>query len=244
MYTIHSQPPLRRLSTQSIYSIHSTSSSTSSSPQTSPPGTSHGLHNSHLPVPCRQLHPPKSPLYRPAVLRPLSRPLSPTSDEVFFKSEYSVSSEAPDTVDLSSEPEEDTAPTGPPSREHWKPDSLASICDAPACTRNFGLVVRRHHCRRCGNVFCHSHAARFLPLSQTGRVHPQGQSSRVCDGCWEDIARVRAARRSGSVSSASSLSGSPPSAVMMRPRAVEALKESAKGSYVGSVPRDWSWSTF
>jgi hypothetical protein len=105
--------------------------------------------------------------------------------------------------------------------------------------------------RRCGNVFCAPHSAHFLPLNQNGRVHPEGVVSRVCDSCFDDYRRLRAARRSGSVSSGSTLDGSstPPRirGVGIKPRtAVDGVQELAGrvGSYVGSVPRDWSWSTF
>lgn len=54
---------------------------------TSPPPSQHTMHSSpfntsptspfspHIPAPCRQLHPPKVPLYRPAVLRSIERPI-------------------------------------------------------------------------------------------------------------------------------------------------------------------------
>lgn len=82
------QPPIRRLSAQSIPST----TSTHSSPRTSPPATARGfhphLHPNHHPLhqhlhqmiaPCRQLHPPKSPLYRPAVLRATDRLARPNN---------------------------------------------------------------------------------------------------------------------------------------------------------------------
>lgn len=54
---------------------------------TSPPPSQHTMQASqfnasptslfppHIPAPCRQLHPPKVPLYRPAVLRSIERPI-------------------------------------------------------------------------------------------------------------------------------------------------------------------------
>ena len=76
------QPPIRRLSAQSIPSTNSTHSS----PHTSPPTNARGFHPHPYPnrslhqhlyqmmAPCRQLHPPKALLYRPAVLRATDRP--------------------------------------------------------------------------------------------------------------------------------------------------------------------------
>lgn len=59
---------------------------------TSPPPSQHTMRSSpfntsptslfspHIPAPCRQLHPPKVPLYRPAVLRSIERPIRLTRD--------------------------------------------------------------------------------------------------------------------------------------------------------------------
>jgi hypothetical protein len=34
----------------------------------------------------------------------------------------------------------------------WVPDSAIKIC--PKCGDKFGKAKRRHHCRRCGNIYC------------------------------------------------------------------------------------------
>ncbi|KAK4056978.1 hypothetical protein OIO90_001878 [Microbotryomycetes sp. JL221] len=49
-------------------------------------------------------------------------------------------------------------------RSHWRPDEEALICSDPNCTERFSLLVRKHHCRRCGEVFCSSHSGRSAPL--------------------------------------------------------------------------------
>ncbi|TGZ79734.1 hypothetical protein EX30DRAFT_342086 [Ascodesmis nigricans] len=92
----------------------------------------------------------------------------------------------------------------------------------------------------------------FLPLNQNALVHPQGIPSRVCDCCYKAYRRSRAAKRSGSISSASTdstLSGTTGTGIgMLTPKqqrpAVDQGVMAKVGSYVGSVPRDWSWSTF
>ena len=71
------QPPIRRLSAQSIPSTNSTHSSPHTSPPTNAhPYPNHSLHQHlyQMMAPCRQLHPPKALLYRPAVLRATDRP--------------------------------------------------------------------------------------------------------------------------------------------------------------------------
>jgi hypothetical protein len=50
----------------------------------------------------------------------------------------------------------------------WQPDAAAKCCSL--CEVKFRLVVRRHHCRKCGLIFCHACA-------------PKISHSRLCLGC-------------------------------------------------------------
>lgn len=96
-------------------------------------------------------------------------------------------------------------------------------------------------------------------MNQNAKVHPNGYMVRVCDCCYDSYRKARvAARRSGSVSSASSDStvglnigtggavggvGMDMASAQKRLGGPDSLMGRV-GSYVGSVPRDWSWSTF
>lgn len=119
MYTQPSQPVSRR--------------SLSPTRQTSLPNNYASHH--HIPTPFRQLHPPKSPLYRPAVLRAIEGPLrsynstSPKlASEDFlgdFKGESDLIRNCDDDIedieiDYFQEGEESGKVTGPPQRAHWK----------------------------------------------------------------------------------------------------------------------------
>ncbi|KAI7860726.1 hypothetical protein BDC45DRAFT_3984 [Circinella umbellata] len=73
--------------------------------------------------------------------------------------------------------------TGPPSRNHWKPDADATHCAFMACTVSFGLFERRHHCRKCGDIFCSAHCSNYFRLDQSSQFHPRGILSRGCDTC-------------------------------------------------------------
>ncbi|KAL1928203.1 hypothetical protein VTP01DRAFT_3119 [Rhizomucor pusillus] len=75
------------------------------------------------------------------------------------------------------------AVTGPPTRDHWKPDADASRCGHFGCQTTFGFFERRHHCRRCGDIFCSAHCSNYLRLDQSSQFHPQGTLSRGCDSC-------------------------------------------------------------
>ncbi|KAB5558610.1 hypothetical protein GE09DRAFT_1173358 [Coniochaeta sp. 2T2.1] len=145
-------------------------------------------------------------------------------------------------------------PKGLPTREHWKPDNESTICDHPACRRHFGYLTRRHHCRRCGNIFCDFHSAFEVPLDEAANYNPRGVGVRACSHCygrfreWRRSFRERKNSRDSSVASSadgrrergerSPLSTSP-MGCKGRP-----TPPSASAEVAVSVPRDWNWSTF
>ncbi|KIJ21335.1 1-phosphatidylinositol-4-phosphate 5-kinase [Paxillus involutus ATCC 200175] len=88
----------------------------------------------------------------------------------------------------------------------WKPDALASTCDNFYCHVKFSVLERRHHCRKCGGVFCHqctSRVTHLLDVSNLDFLHPprnvpistfESPTSpvaleKVCDDCWDQIHR-------------------------------------------------------
>ncbi|KAF9014901.1 FYVE zinc finger-domain-containing protein [Cyathus striatus] len=86
----------------------------------------------------------------------------------------------------------------------WKPDSLATQCDNFYCRVRFSLFERRHHCRKCGGVFCSACTSRSTPLLDTSNLDflmpPRNvplssfesptspvAPCRVCDDCYDQI---------------------------------------------------------
>ncbi|KAL6305649.1 FYVE zinc finger-domain-containing protein [Sparassis latifolia] len=86
----------------------------------------------------------------------------------------------------------------------WKPDAQASHCDIFRCHKRFSMWERKHHCRKCGGVFCVKCSTRFTALLDTanlGFLNPPRdipiavfdsptspvRSWRVCDDCWYQI---------------------------------------------------------
>jgi hypothetical protein len=61
----------------------------------------------------------------------------------------------------------------------WIPDSLAERCYQCECS--FSLVIWKHHCRRCGNVFCDGCSSKSIPLLDKGHMAPV----RVCNACYD-----------------------------------------------------------
>lgn len=135
----------------------------------------------------------------------------------------------------------------PPTRHHWKADIYASICDGPTCQKGFGLFERRHHCRRCGNIFCKEHSRLQIPLDQNADFHPRGMMVRCCGHCLARYEEWLEARRQVKMGNTDPRGGAVGSGSPVRqigggrgPRTPEAQK----ASFVGSLSRDWNWSTF
>ncbi|KAI8081635.1 uncharacterized protein BX664DRAFT_340895 [Halteromyces radiatus] len=68
----------------------------------------------------------------------------------------------------------------------WIPDDQVTHCQfktkSTRCECEFDWMNRRHHCRRCGNIFCKTHSSNRLPLFEKGKPDII-QWSRVCDVC-------------------------------------------------------------
>ncbi|KAI8339852.1 FYVE zinc finger-domain-containing protein [Chlamydoabsidia padenii] len=78
----------------------------------------------------------------------------------------------------------------------WESDINAKDCRR--CNRRFGLLNRRHHCRRCGLIVCDrcSASRAYLPASQilqnpNGPLEPshvlESHHQRICDKCYADL---------------------------------------------------------
>lgn len=65
-------------------------------------------------------------------------------------------------------------------------DSAPQWADADNCARcgtQFSLVVRKHHCRACGNIFCGKCSAKQSAIPKFGIE----KEVRVCDGCFDKL---------------------------------------------------------
>lgn len=71
----------------------------------------------------------------------------------------------------------------PYSREYWMPDKLCRTCYE--CELPFSMFRRKHHCRFCGQIFCHSCSSHFVdgrPLTLVGMV-------RACKLCQTQVSK-------------------------------------------------------
>lgn len=75
----------------------------------------------------------------------------------------------------------------------WQPDHDTKSC--MICTKRFGLLLRRHHCRKCGQVVCDKCSPWKVFLNPSDILQdPAGilesvsvlatQQQRICDNCY------------------------------------------------------------
>ena len=76
-------------------------------------------------------------------------------------------------------------------RSQWVSDSKATHCAAPGCGVAFDMFRRKHHCRRCGLVFCGPHSAHRMRLARAPAPDESGGNAaeyrelvRVCEACF------------------------------------------------------------
>jgi hypothetical protein len=105
------------------------------------------------------------------------------------------------------------------SKDLWKPDNHSTQCDTLGCPSRFGFLggSRRHHCRKCGGVFCSACSSQTTKLiDTTGEdfiIPPFGHDlsdlpsivARVCDACH---AALNGLRRPSLISLNSSIASS------------------------------------
>jgi hypothetical protein len=97
-------------------------------------------------------------------------------------------------VERASEKEAREGRAGYYSRENWMPDAAAAVCmnarcksgGAPGQPLEFGFFRRRHHCRRCGGVFCDSCSSDRVIIVDSGSEAPH----RVCAACVASLAEI------------------------------------------------------
>ncbi|KAH7027248.1 uncharacterized protein B0I36DRAFT_364481 [Microdochium trichocladiopsis] len=55
----------------------------------------------------------------------------------------------------------------------WQPDAEVTLC--PICSTQFGIFVRKHHCRKCGRVVCNACSPHRIVIPHQYIVRPPGE---------------------------------------------------------------------
>lgn len=137
------------------------------------------------------------------------------------------------------------------TRRHWTPDAESPSCSA--CPTQFSLFERKHHCRRCGLIFCSQHSNYSISLSPTAEFSVTGVDCKSCLRCRRDFELwMNPAPPRPSTGSFQRTSNN----TMVRPQAVRGRSnqttssganeedDEMRGGPAASVPSDWTWSTF
>ncbi|KAF1952115.1 hypothetical protein CC80DRAFT_552548 [Byssothecium circinans] len=221
---------------------------------TSPRDTSHPYTRSQHAPPLRPL---KTPLYVPAALRRTEKRQSPPKNDARVDTPNSNWGHGPfgsgngDVAPVTRIATEDlntiyndmplSPIAGPITRNHWQPDTSANECSASSCQQTFNWRTRRHHCRKCGGIFCWQHSQKVVRLNEHALFHPEGNWQRSCDRChtqfreWEQM-------RSSRTNSESSDSGT--AAVRIDTPQAQRPENARVGSLATSFGGNWNWSTF
>jgi hypothetical protein len=112
-------------------------------------------------------------------------------------------------------------------RMYWMSDKSSTACYE--CNRSFTLFLRRHHCRRCGRIFCAACCPKVnlvaLGLaSPQDPAAPQGSKVRTCTFCVKQMASEAAEAAEN------------PSAQMLRDRSRILSTDGGDGDHLGDGP--------
>ena len=235
--------------------------------------------------PTKQLHQIKelrNPMYTPAVLRVTQSmhdgesPFDHLQKSMTSSSQNSISS-----MDSNQSQESNTKITpgslgsrnydevlrAPPTRRHWVKDESVLKCSIVTCPKVFNFFERRHHCRKCGRIYCKEHTSHYLYINHLAQFTTGGRGTlcKVCDLCIEDYNKF--IKNEFGISSTTKPVPQP--AVVGAESQVSKTKkmefkpvnkklnlsstqrtgpseshERGNDQLVGSVPANWSWSSF
>lgn len=189
--------------------------------------------------PLKQMNDLKTPNYIPAVLRPPQQ----------FGDSNSTPKKAPSVQSFTSLEGVGLSLVEKcafePTHKHWVPNNERMNC--ASCGVKFSLVLRKHHCRSCGDIFCYNCYGEGIfqrfngDLSGRAKLNDEanfdlekGINCKVCVCCerkWIDFSKNGA--------------GSNPDDAGKNERLKDSERDISdrKGSAV-AVPSDWTWSSF
>jgi hypothetical protein len=162
--------------------------------------------------------------------------------------------------DMAPKPEDAPEPSivclsSPPTRTHWIADEIVSNCTE--CTTRFTIFLRKHHCRKCGKIFCSECSKYTGKLDSNADFHLSGYICRLCISCYQNFLHSL----DGQVYSEVGLEDSPSTANLACDNVTSDTAKEASGAVNISliadqaspdqaeavspaVPSNWQWSTF
>jgi len=123
-------------------------------------------------------------------------------------------------------------------------DGSTLVCSASSCQEPFGFFQRRHHCRKCGGIFCWQHSRNQVRLDELARFHPEGHWHRACDRCHSSFREWEHLRSSRTNSESSDSNGPAAAKSIEAPAPAKRAENNRVGSLAQSFQGTWNWSTF
>lgn len=199
----------------------------------------------------------RSPLYVPAVLRQTDSSSLRSVDSNM--STNSIASTVKSYLPFTSFKSYEHYLRQPPTRKHWIKDETVYQCSEPSCDKEFNFFERRHHCRKCGKIYCKEHTSHFLYINHLAQFTTGGRGtlSRVCDNCIEEYNEFvhnefqlqsdyfGSVQQVSQLGQTAHLSESTPELQIDYTKNKHVNKPYLEDEQpVGSVPANWSWSSF
>ena len=72
----------------------------------------------------------------------------------------------------------------------WKPDHARPYCQDLDCSKKFGMLQRKHHCRFCGDVYCDSCTSLRISVNEIAKLSRKQVDNMVQDQNEEDLHRI------------------------------------------------------
>jgi len=73
------------------------------------------------------------------------------------------------------------------AKSNWLSNSAASGCMDGSCSMEFNLFNRKHHCRKCGKIFCSNHVKKAKITLLEKRSDPAGHPAKLCNVCVSTV---------------------------------------------------------
>ncbi|KAJ0173711.1 hypothetical protein K1T71_010860 [Dendrolimus kikuchii] len=92
-----------------------------------------------------------------------------------------------DSINIEAATKPFVMPEQVPPKEQWVEDYSTDRC-MMCHTSIFSMIIRRHHCRRCGRLVCHACSRHRMQVP----TYPSGVKFRVCDDCYTQTMNKKA----------------------------------------------------
>lgn len=137
----------------------------------------------------------------------------------------------------------------PPMRKHWIKDETVYKCSHKYCSKEFNFFERRHHCRKCGRIFCKEHVLHFLYINHLAQFTTGGRGtlSRVCDDCigeYHEFVQHEFNFKESMVTITEGFNVNADKKSFDKKGYDLSKKGFLDNEQVGNVPANWTWSSF